>query len=76
MLLGSLVKVIVDTPDGCYNSHVYGEIGVISEIYRRDDGTYDYAVHNKFGDFWYGHNQIRELTDKECRDALYAMLIN
>lgn len=76
MLLGSLVRVIVDTPDGCVNTHVYGEIGVISETYRYDDGTYDYTVHNKFGDFVYGRDQIRELTDEECRDALYDMLIN
>ena len=47
MLLGSLVKVIVDMPDGCDNTHVYGEIGVISEIYRNDNGIYDYTVHNK-----------------------------
>ena len=76
MLIGSLVKVIVDMPDGCYNTHVYGEIGVISETYRHDNGTYDYTVHNKSCDFVYGRNQIRELTDKECRDALYDMLIN
>lgn len=76
MLLGSLVKVIVDMPDGCNNTHVYGEIGVISEIYRHDNGTYDYTVHNKSGDFVYGLDQIRELTDEECRDALYDMLIN
>ena len=76
MLLGSLVMVIVDMPDGCYDTNVYGEIGVISEIYRHDNGTYDYPVHNKSGDFVYGRDQIRELTDEECRDALYAMLIN
>lgn len=76
MLLGSLVKVIVDTPDGCDDTHVCGEIGVISEIYCRDDGTYDYTVHNKSSDFVYGLDQIRELTDKECRDALHNMLIN
>ena len=76
MLLGSLVKVIVDIPDGCDDTHVYGEIGVITEIYRGDNGTYDYTVHNKSSDFVYGCDQIRELTDKECRDALYNMLIN
>ncbi len=76
MLLGSLVMVIVDTPDGCADTHVYGEIGVISEIYRCDNGTYDYTVHNKSSDFVYGRDQIRELTDEECRDALYKMLIN
>lgn len=76
MLIGSLVMVIVDMPDGCDDTHVYGQIGVISETYRHDDGTYDYTVHNKFGDFVYGRDQIRELTDEECRDALYAMLIN
>ena len=76
MSIGSLVKVIVDMPDGCYNTNVYGEIGVISEIYRYDNGTYDYTVHNKYGDFVYGRDQIRELTDKECRDALHDMLIN
>lgn len=76
MLLGTLVKVIVDMPDGCFDTHVYGEIGVISEIYRCDNGTYDYTVHNKSGDFVYGRDQIRELTDEECRDALRDMLIN
>ena len=76
MLIGSLVMAIVDMPDGCDNTHVYGDIGVISEIYRYPNGTYDYTVHNKSGDFVYGRNQIRELTDEEYRDALYAMLIN
>ena len=76
MLLGSLVMVIVDMPDGCDDTHVYGDIGVITEIYKYKDGTKDYTVHNKSSDFVYGREQIRELTDEECRDALYAMLMN
>lgn len=75
MEIGTLVKVIVDMPDGCYNTHVYGEIGAISEIYRHNNGTYDYTVHNKSGDFVYGCDQIRELTDEECREALKAELM-
>lgn len=75
MMIGSLVKVIVNTPDGCDDTNVYGQVGVVTEMYRYDNGTYDYTVHNKFGDFVYGRDQIRELTDEECRDALYAMLI-
>ena len=74
MMIGTLVMVIVDTPDGCDNTHVYGQIGVVTETYRHENGIYDYTVHNKFGDYIYGKDQIRELTDEECRDALYAML--
>lgn len=72
-LIGTLVKVIVEHPDGC-EANVYGEIGVVSKIERWVDGTVDYTVHNKSGDFVYGREQIRELTDEECRDALYALL--
>ena len=76
MLIGSLVMVIIDMPDGCENTHVYGQVGVITEIYKHYNGECDYTVHNKFGDFVYGKDQIRELTDEECRDALYAMLVS
>ncbi len=74
MMIGTLVMVIVDTPDGCDDTHVYGQIGVVTGIYRHENGMYDYTVHNKFADYIYGKDQIRELTDEECRDALYAML--
>ena len=75
MMLGTLVMVVVDKPDGCYNVHVCGQIGVITEIYRYHDGVYDYTVRNKFGEeYIYGSDEIRELTDKECRDVLYEML--
>ena len=75
MSIGSLVRVIVDMPDGCNDTYVYGQIGVVTEIFKHVYGVYDYTVHNDFGDYEYGIDQIRELTDEECRDALYAMLV-
>ena len=75
MLIGTLVMVIVDMPDGCYDTHVYGDIGVITKIERHVTYETDYTVHSHNGDYVYGKDQIRELTDEECREALYAELM-
>lgn len=66
MEIGTLVMVIVDRLDGCCEKTITkGEKGVITAVEKGD-----YEVHNHYGDFWYGADQIRELTDEECREAL------
>lgn len=75
MKIGTLVMVIVDRPDGCDDTHTYGDIGIISEIEHHVTYGTDYTVHNHNSDFIYGADQIRELTDEECREALKAELM-
>lgn len=73
---GTLVKVTVDRPDGCSeNVYTKGEIGVISRIEHHVTFGTDYTVHNRYGDYIYGIDQFRELTDDECRDALRMELM-
>lgn len=74
MLLGSIVMVIVDHPDGS-TENVYGNVGVITTIERRKDGKYDYTVHTEASDYLYGVEQIREMTDEEIKFALYNLLM-
>ena len=69
--LGSIVKVIVDHPDGVVNDITNGEIGVIITIID----NVDYEMHNHYGDYWYGADQIMELTDEECKEALRKELM-
>lgn len=73
MLIGTIVMVIVDHPDGS-TKNTFGEIGVVTKIEHHATYETDYTVHNHSGDYLYGKNQIRELTDEECRDALYNEL--
>lgn len=69
--LGSFVMVIVERPDGCTeNVKTYGEIGVISKIEKVND-EYDYTVHNHVGDFIYGKDQLKLLTNEQISFALY-----
>ena len=77
MEIGSIVMVIVDKPDGCENINTYGEIGVITEKEMYHDGI-GYTVVNRRtrSEFVYSSNQIRELTDEECRLALSNLLMN
>lgn len=75
ILIGSLVMVIVEHPDGCDNTETYGDIGVVTKIEKVTD-KYDYTVHNINSDYLYGAEQLRLLTDEECREALYSTLIN
>ena len=70
MKFGSSVKVIVDHPDGS-TENTFGEIGVITTVID----NFDFEVHNHSGDYWYGADQIRELTDEECREALRKELM-
>lgn len=75
MLIGSIVMVIVEHPDGCPEVNVYGDVGVITEIKRRKDGEYDYIVHTETNDYCYWTEQIREMTDEEIKLALYNLLM-
>ena len=71
MEIGTLVMVIVDRPDGCCEKTITkGEKGVITAVEKGD-----YEVHSHYGAYWYGCDQIRELTDEECREALKAELM-
>lgn len=75
MSIGTLVMVIVDMPDGCDDTYVYGDIGVITKIEEHVTYETDYTVRGHNGDYVYGKDQIRELTDEECREALFAELM-
>lgn len=75
MELGTLVIVTVDHPDGS-TTQTLGDVGIITKIEYHATFDDDYTVHTLHSDYAYGKDQIRELTDEECRDALYAMLIN
>lgn len=73
--LGSIVRVVVSKPDGCDNTITYGDIGIVTEIEHWVSYDSDYTVHTYNSDFVYGIDQIRELTDEECREALKVELM-
>ncbi len=75
MELGTLVIVTVDHPDGS-TTQTLGNVGIITKIEHHATFDDDYTVHALHSDYIYGKDQIRELTDKECRNVLYDILIN
>ena len=75
MLVGSIVMVIVEHPDGCPEVSVYGDVGVITKIRKGKSGAYDYIVHTETSDYFYGADQIRKMTDEEIKFALYNLLM-
>ncbi len=71
MKFGSIVRVVVDRPDGTYKPVITkGEIGVVVTVLNDS-----YEVKNHFGEYWYTEEQMMELTDEECRDALRKELM-
>jgi len=71
MKFGSIVRVVVDRPDGTHEPVITkGEIGVVVTVLNDS-----YEVKNHFGEYWYTEEQMRELTDEECRDALRKELM-
>ena len=75
MELGTLVIVIVDHPDGS-TTKTLGDVGIITKIEHHATFDDDYTVHALHSDYIYGKDQIRELTDEECRISLYNLLRN
>ena len=71
--VGSLVMIIVEHPDGS-NTETYGDIGVVSKI-ENITGVCDYTVRTKNSAYLYGVEQIRLITDDECREALRNILM-
>lgn len=76
MELGTLVIVTVDHPDGCPTTQTLGDVGIITKIEHYVTYGDNYTVRTLHSDYVYGKDQIRELTDKECRISLYNLLRN
>ena len=72
--VGTIVKVIADSPDGS-TEKTKGNIGIITriEIFLEKDEV-DYTVSNKSSDYLYAEEQLTEATVDEIKAELKRLL--
>ena len=73
--LGDIVKITVETPSGCNDTHVKGCVGAVTEV-GEDDGKTDYQVTCGDHSYWYTAEELEPATNKETEAKLYQLLSN
>lgn len=71
--IGTVVRVIVDHPDGS-SECTRDQIGIVTSVNYMNPDNPDYTVKTKESDYLYGETQIVPATANEVRQELARLL--